>query len=254
MSSFISPLFYFWIFLLCALLFYKLKRIKACKVFVFIAVFQLFVLTVTPLPVAMVRGLEQKYDVYTPRQADTKLPVLVLGAGHVNDPDLPALQRLSIPVLDRVAEGIRIQNINKGKIVFSGFSRKNKSPHAIAMAEAAVSMGVNPADTVMLVRPSNTWEEAAAYKKRFGSEKRFVLVTSAVHMPRAVAIFKSIGMEPIAAPANFLNRNEPEANAYNWWPSSMKSMYTEIAIYEYFSTWYYRNFKEDDIQEKDRQE
>lgn len=242
MTSLSSPITHFWILLILAFIFYKLRRVKVAKVVAFLGFFQLFLFTVTPLPVWMVRNLEQRYTIYSPKH--DSLPVLVLGAGHVNDPKLPALQRLSIPLLDRVAEGVRMQNKTGGKIAFSGFSRFNKSPHAIAMSQAAVSLGVKPSDTVMLIKPSNTWEEANAYKARFGTGKKFILVTSAIHMPRAIEIFENAGLKPIAAPTNFINRNEPGVNPYNWWPSSIKAIYTEIAIYEYISTWYYRWFKE----------
>ncbi len=240
MNNLISPLAHFWIYLLFAVIAFLLKRIKLAKILAIGAFLVLFIFTISPFPIYMVRDLEQRYDIYKPASADSTLNILVLGAAHVNDPQLPPLQRLSIPVLDRVAEGIRLQNIHKGKIVFSGFSRTNNSPHAIAMAKAAVSLGVSPADTLMLVKPKNTWEEAGAYKKRFGTGKKFVLVTSAIHMPRAMKIFTDMGMQPIPAPTNFISRTEPRANPYHWWPSSMKSMYTEIAMYEYVSTWYYQ--------------
>lgn len=238
MNNLISPLAHFWIYLLFAVIAFLLKRVKLARILAIGAFIVLFIFTISPFPIYMVRDLEQRYPVYNPAAADSTLNVLVLGAAHVNDPQLPALQRLSIPVLDRVTEGIRLQNIHKGKIVFSGFSRTNNSPHATAMAEAAVSLGVKPIDTLILTQPKNTWEEAATYKKRFGN-KKFVLVTSAIHMPRAMKIFTDMGLQPIPAPANFISRTEPGANPYHWWPSSMKSMYTEIAMYEYVSTWYY---------------
>lgn len=238
MTSLSSPITHFWIILILAFIFFKLKRIKVAKGLTIVGFLQLFLFTVTPLPVLMVRSLEQQYSIYNP--GHNSLPVLVLGAGHVNDPKLPALQRLSIPLLDRVAEGVRMQNKTGGKITFSGFSRFNKSPHAVAMSQAAVSLGVEPSDTIMLIKPSNTKEEAQAYKARFGTGKKFILVTSAIHMPRAIEIFEDAGLKPIAAPTNFINRNEPGVNPYNWWPSSIKSIYTEIAIYEYINTWYYR--------------
>lgn len=238
MTSLSSPITHFWILLILAFIFYKLKRVKAAKVISFLGFFQLFLFTVTPLPVLMVRSLEQQYAIYNPKV--DKLPILVLGAGHVNDPKLPALQRLSIPLLDRVAEGVRMHNKTGGKITFSGFSRHNKSPHALAMSEAAVSLGISPADTTMLMKPTNTWEEAAAYKARFGTDEKFILVTSAIHMPRAIEIFQDAGLQPIAAPTNFISRAEPGDSPYTLWPSSIKAIYTEIAVYEYISTWYYR--------------
>lgn len=240
MNNLISPLAHFWIYMLFAVIAFMLKRVKLAKILTIGAFLVLFIFTISPFPIYMVRDLEQRYDIYKPASADSTLNILVLGAAHINDQEVPPLQRLSIPVLDRVTEGIRLQHIHKGKIVFSGFSRMNDSPHAVAMAQAAVSLGVNPADTLMLVKPKNTWEEAGAYKKRFGSAKKFVLVTSAIHMPRAMKIFTDMGMNPIPAPTNFISRTEPGANPYNWWPTSMKSMYTEIAMYEFVSTWYYK--------------
>lgn len=239
MSNLIGPLTHFWIFLLLAVFAYTLKRIKLSKIFATGAFLILFVFTISPFPIYMVRNLEQRYPIYNATNTDSTLNVLVLGAAHVNNPELPALQRLSIPVHARVAEGIRIQHILKGKIIFSGFSRANNSPHAVAMSQAAVSLGVNTADTLMLIKPQNTIEEAAAYKKRFGTDKKFILVTSAIHMPRAMKIFTDAGMKPIPAPTNFINSNEPGTNPYHWWPSSLKLMYTEIATYEYVNTWNY---------------
>lgn len=243
MNNLIGPLTHFWIFLLLGVTAFLLKRIKLAKVFVIGAFFILFLFTISPLPIYMVRYLEQRYPVYEPTKADSTLNILVLGAAHVNNEELPPLQRLSIPLLGRVTEGIRLQHIQNGKIIFSGFSRANNSPHAIAMAQTAVSLGVNPADTLMLIKPQSTIEEAMAYKKRFGTDKKFILVTSAIHMPRAMRIFTEAGLKPIPAPTNFINSNEPETNPYHWWPSSLKLMYTEIATYEYMNTLYFNQKK-----------
>lgn len=239
MSNLIGPLTHFWIFLFFGVVAFLIKRKKLAKIFALGAFLILLIFSISPFPIYMVRDLEQRYPIYTPTKADSTHNVLVLGAAHVNDKDLPPLQRLSIPLLGRVTEGIRLQHILKGKIIFSGFSRANTSPHAVAMSQAAVGLGVNPADTLMLIKPQNTIEEAAAYKKRFGTDKKFILVTSAIHMPRAIKIFTDAGLKPIPAPTNFINSNEPGTNPYNWWPSSLKLMYTEIATYEYVNTWHY---------------
>lgn len=244
----LSTVTLFWIILIIALIFYKLKWNKTWKTLVFLAFLQFFLFTVTPLPNYLVRNLEQQYPAFNPATAHKNLPILILGGGHTNDPTLPALHRLSVPASARVTEGVRIYNMAGGnnKVVFSGFSRSNKTPHATVMAEAGVSLGINTKDTLMLLKPSTTWLEAEAYKERFGTENEFILVTSAAHIPRAMEIFKRMGLKPIAAPANYLIQHDPDETLYSWWPSTYKSMNAQIAMHEYIGQLYYRYFKEVD--------
>ncbi|RZJ64173.1 MAG: hypothetical protein EOO45_19065 [Flavobacterium sp.] len=241
-----SPIAIFWFMLATAFILYKLKRRKACKFFIAAALLQMFLFTVTPLSTYLMRSLEQEYPPFDTSLSSKKLPILVLGCGHTNDPTLPAIHRLSVPATNRIAEGVRLYNLSGGcPIVFSGFSRSNKTPHATVMAQTAVSMGVKPSDTLMLRFPSSTWEEAKAYKKRFGTDKEFILVTSAAHIPRAMEVFRRMGMRPIPAPSNYMIKYDPEFTLYNWWPSSYKAVNTEISLHEYIGAWYYRWFKEE---------
>lgn len=241
----LSTISLFWILLITAFIFYKLKWNKTWKTLTFLAFFQLFIFTVPPLSTFMIRNLEQQYPPLDPAIAKRNLPVLVLGGGHTNDPTLPPIHRLSVQAGARVAEGVRIYNMSGGNtMIFSGFSRSNKTPHATVMAETALSLGVAEKDTLMMVDPSTTWLEAEAYKKRFGTNGEFILVTSAAHIPRAMEIFKRMGLKPIAAPANYLIKHDPDNSLYTWWPSTYKAMNAEIAMHEYVGQWYYRYFKD----------
>jgi len=57
---------------------------------------------------------------------------------------------------------------------------------------------------------NNTWENAAFIKNMLAAKevKRVVLVTSALHMPRAVWCFKSHGFEVVPAPMDYISKQE----------------------------------------------
>lgn len=239
--SILNPLTFFWLLLAGSLLMYKLNKKKTAKIFVVLGMTELFLFSVTPLPVYLIKQLEQQYPVYKGSNNDN-FPILVLGNNHTDDSSLYPSQKLSIQALQRVTEGIRIYNINHTSISFSGYAANKQEPNATVMAKAAVSLGVHPKDTLILPLPRNTWEEAQTYKKRFGTNNKFILVTNATHMPRAIEVFRSMGMHPIAAPTGFFIKKET-GYRYNWWPSTRKMIYTEAAAYEYTAQLYYRWFK-----------
>lgn len=247
MNIFLSPVNIFWIATVLALLFYKLKRKKAAWLFLTFAFLDMFLFSLSPLPVYLLRNLEQQYSPIKIDTTNNKLPIMILGGGNTNDDNLPNINQLSDVALSRLAEGVRLYTTMDGTtVIVSGYSKKgNKPSQAEVMAKGALSLGVQPKDTIMLTKPVTTWDEAVEYKKRFGTQKEFILVTSAWHMPRAMQTFKNQGLHPIAAPANFLIKKDPDTAMYNWWPSASKLKYAEKALHEYLGMWYYKWFKED---------
>lgn len=117
-------------------------------------------------------------------------------------------------------------------------------PVSQTMALAALSLGVNAKDTLMMTKPSTTWEEALEFKKRFGTSGEFILVTSAAHMPRSMETFRSLGLRPIPAPTHFQITHNPGSSISSWKPSSYKLNFTDIAMHEYGGSLYYKWFKE----------
>jgi len=99
-------------------------------------------------------------------------------------------------------------------------------------AAAAQALGVDPARIVVLDTPTDTAREAYALREFLGTEARFVLVTSASHMPRSVQHFERVGLAPIASPTHVLTgRGRPVRLSY-WVPSSDALRKTERAVYE----------------------
>ena len=76
---------------------------------------------------------------------------------------------------------------------------------AADMAELAEALGVPTRAMVIEPDSLNTFENAAKTKVLLADRgiQRILLVTSAMHMPRALAIFKKQGFEVIPAPTDF---------------------------------------------------
>ena len=104
------------------------------------------------------------------------------------------------------------------------------------MSEVAESLGVSSASILRLSEPRDTDEESRQIAPIVG-HRQFILVTSAAHMPRAMRLFRRRGLEPLAAPADFLSpRHDREMSEY--FPDGLSVFKSQTAFYEYLGlTW-----------------
>ncbi|MCU5783457.1 hypothetical protein MA04_02757 [Alcanivorax balearicus MACL04] len=131
--------------------------------------------------------------------------VVVLGGGALDDPALPPPSRLRPHSLARLAEGVRqFQLQPSAKLIVSG-GAPDTTPDTVtsadAMAAVATAWGV-PEEAIWRSRDAlNTEQEARAVARWVPPEERVILVTSALHMPRALALFRQHGIDAVPAPA-----------------------------------------------------
>lgn len=159
-----------------------------------------------PFSGCLLRPLEHRYppllDSAAAGMADVTW-VVVLGAGHVSDPSMPATTQLCPSGLARVVEGVRLYRQVPGrKLVVSGGTVFDPQSGAKVMARAAAELGVPETDIVREDVSRDTEEEARELAAILDTD-RFFLVTEASHMPRSMAICRKQGLNPIAAPAHF---------------------------------------------------
>ena len=129
--------------------------------------------------------------------------VMVLGGGCHKGGDSPS-EHLSNPSLRRVLEGYRIwQQIPASILLFSGTDWKSDCNIAALSIETVKQWGADTSRLKQINPVLNTREEAALYAKRYGNEKALVLVSSALHIPRASRNFNSFGIKIIQAPTDF---------------------------------------------------
>lgn len=244
-QKFISPLFYpltlCLIIMICGLfLLWCTRRQKSGKVLVSAGVMTIVALSYGTIPDAVLQPLERAY----PPLLNTSLPdsdpfsqkpkwIVVLGGGNTSDPGLPATSQISCESLARLTEAVRLyRHVPGAKLVLSGGAVFDPVSNARIYYETAIIMGVPPRDLVLSDRSRNTAEEARFIREIVGRDA-LVLVTSASHMRRAMALFEKQGMLPIPAPAAHLVKEKPRPAPGDFFPSAGNLHKTQVAVVEY---------------------
>ena len=191
----------------------------------------LLLLSLQPVADSLLKPIEDKYPTW--RGEKRVQYVVVLGGGYTWNPDWAPSSNLINNSLPRLTEGIRLWYENPGsKLIFTGAAAKtNPVSTAEAGARVAESLGIPRSEILVLDKPKDTEEEAAAVKMAIG-DAPFLLVTSASHLPRAMIFFRRAGLTRLPAPANQLAIESP----LNPWeraiPSPVWLMHSDRVGYE----------------------
>ncbi len=232
----INPIFWLFFFGAAFFILKQIGKLKLSKVVGIVFWIWLFVIYISPLPQFLIHHLEYQYPNFKLPEHNTETPlnIIVLGGGSFHDPETSYNSRLSSSALSRLVEGIRIYNqADSAKLILSGYSASGRESVAEIMGKTAVILKVPAQDTLINVSPSNTEEEADFYSQRFGKKSKLILVTSAFHMPRAMAHFEKIGIQPIPAPTDYKVHLDDLKPPYNFKPSIEKLLFMQIAMKEY---------------------
>jgi uncharacterized SAM-binding protein YcdF (DUF218 family) len=154
----------------------------------------------------LVRSLERR--VLPERELGSAEAIVVLGGGA--GPALPPRTTVELgDEGDRLLHAARLWRDGRAPVVVVCGGRSNPSltrePEASAMAEMLRFLGV-PAEAILEERASrNTWENAVEAHRLLEPRamRRILLVTSAMHMPRAAGMFRHVGFEVLPAPTDF---------------------------------------------------
>jgi uncharacterized SAM-binding protein YcdF (DUF218 family) len=225
--------------LLCiiSLVLYKLKRIKASIIVIITA--SLFVILASTyfLPHYFIKRMEGQFQPFKKLPhgfRDGKVFIHVLGGGYSLSKGAPANVQLGSPTLVRLIEGIRIHRLLANSIlVTSGCSSVGFESQASVVRRAAIMLGVDSTKIEMLETPSNTWEEAEALKEKIGSNQNVIVVSDAVHLPRATAFFRTQGFHVVGAPASFLIPDNTQEKPLKWLPSIRNIELSNIILREH---------------------
>jgi uncharacterized SAM-binding protein YcdF (DUF218 family) len=125
----------------------------------------------------------------------------------------------------------------------NGYMTKTNFSEAGFIKEHLVQLGIPP-ERIFADSASRNTVENALYAKRLadsvGLRAPFLLISSAMHLPRAEKIFRKAGMQPVIYPVNFLSRGKrynfledfilPTSDALNRWDNLIKEV-TGITAY-----------------------
>ena len=200
----------------------------------------LYFLGIAPGADLLLRPLESAYPALLIAPREEVAAVVVLTGGEAWGPGRPAPSALSEASLARLVEGIRVWRMLKGEapLVFvGGVGTPGRPAEAPLVARAAVALGV-PREAISWESSSrNTYENALAVKEILGGA-RFVLVTSAFHMPRAMEVFRRLGMDPVPAPCGHEYRGI--YTPYDYIPQAVNLWHSAHALREYLAILWYR--------------
>jgi len=160
--------------------------------------------------------------------------IVVLGDGFVPDASRPVELQLAEGSIARLAEGVRVSKLlSCCKLIVSGGPGPDGAPlMAQAMAQLAQELGVNREDIILDGQSRDTEEEARHISPVVGKQP-FTLVTEASHMPRALALFRKQGTDPIADPTDFRAGDCGALVPDRIFPGAKILFGSERAVYEY---------------------
>ena len=227
-TFFVEPFGIVFTLLALGIIFLYIKKEKQSKIFLSLSFAFLFLFSYPPFSNFLVQNLENQYSKYDYKQEIQYIHVL--GSGHNTDKTQPISSHVGDAGTKRVLEGVIIhkQTLNS-KIIFTGYAGDTNTTNAVMNSKLAFALGVSQKSIIINGAPTDTREEAEFMKTIVGSEP-FVLVTSATHMPRSMMLFKSLGLNPIAAPTNFYKQN---FRGYLRAPGSMSFYISTLALHEY---------------------
>lgn len=200
---------------LSALVLAGFKKLRAAVV---AGVLSLLVLWAFSTPVVAGRlaaPLERRFPP-VPVAASPVAPAIVVLGGSLGSALPPRQGAELVDASDRLLHAARLQRAGKAPILVACGGRVPSSatlrPESDEMVGLLVEWGV-PREAIQLEGGSRTTAENAAGAKRILWPKGIrtvLLVTSALHMPRAVAVFERAGFTVLPSPTDFaVTRAEP---------------------------------------------
>jgi uncharacterized SAM-binding protein YcdF (DUF218 family) len=182
---------------------------------------------------ALLAPLESEYVAFDAASAIGVHDIVVLGSGYEPHDGIPVTGALDADGLARIVEGVRLARLLPGsRLLVSGGALPGSIPGAVGYARLAEDLGIDRSAMIVLDRAVNTVQETREVASLL-ENSRFVLVTSAYHMPRSMRLMRLAGANPIAAPVGQLLRTRTGWQQFGLIPGASGLHKTETALHEY---------------------
>ncbi len=247
---FVFPLGLAWFLLLAAIAAYRFRRVQLGIIVMALAV--LWLPSTRWAAGALGRPLEWMY----PGTNDLPSADAIVVLGGSAEPAIPPRTGVEIGASgDRLLRAAELFQLRKAPLVVVSGGRSPWSgvggTEAADMSALLSRLGV-PAEAIIEEgRSRNTRENVLQVSKILEARgaDEILLVTSALHMPRALALFARTGLSVVAAPTDFelvratqpgVAVPKPMAWSFTWIPEVRNLAYSTDALREYFALMYYR--------------
>lgn len=170
----------------------------------------------SPLPNWLAMPLEERFPAY--RHDSGRVDGIIVLGGAANGDDSAARDQLIVNESgERILALIELaKRYPDAKLVFSGGGStflENESPESAAVAHFGSAIGI-PRERLIIETRSRTTAENASETKALVDPKpgqRWLLVTSAWHMPRSMGSFRAAGFEVTPYPVDYRTRGPEDA-------------------------------------------
>lgn len=132
-----------------------------------------------------------------------KANILVLGGGCRGTEESGA-EQLSLPSLRRTIEGVRIKQYKPDATLILSGTDWQRGCDIADIEYKLITQWTDSLTGIQQLNPArNTREEAALYYRQYGNKDTLILVTSALHINRAIRNFNKYNISIIPAPTDF---------------------------------------------------
>jgi uncharacterized SAM-binding protein YcdF (DUF218 family) len=193
-----------------SLVLFHFRKTRAGVGFIIGTAIVLYLFSAGPLPYWLVRSLERQY---APTEMFPQTSAIVLLTGGETAKAPPRLFDEVNEAGDRILYAGRLMAVNAApRCIITGgnigFLRTIEGSQAEAAAHLLANCkGVDTSRILLETQARNTYENGVFTKRlldSLGLSPSIILVTSALHMPRSVAIFKKLGFTVFPAPVDYL--------------------------------------------------
>jgi len=182
--------------------------------------------------------LEWRYLPTSPEEYPSADAIVVLG-GMVQGVAPPRVDREYSDAIDRLLHAALLFEAEKAPLVIAtggGIAWRGMiEPEAPGMKAMLMRLGVPDAAIIMEAESQNTAENVR-YTKEILEDRgidRILLVTSALHMPRAMKLFHAMEIDAVPAPTDLHSIYAPERTMLDYLPDAASLYATTLAVKEY---------------------
>jgi uncharacterized SAM-binding protein YcdF (DUF218 family) len=207
------------------------SRRRIGRMSVLVAACMYLVFSWGPTAYALLRPLEDRYRaVVDPNELESPKSIIVLAGYAANNPALPPTDRISYSAAYRVLAALWLASSHPDtRVIVSG-----SGSSATGLSDALIAAGL--ADHRIDVDALST--DTAHSGKNVKADLPCVLVTSAGHMPRAMAAFQAQGISCTAAPVEFYTKSK--LGPFDYLPQPYNLRLSDLAMHEYLALVFYR--------------
>ena len=197
----ISALFLIWPFILILLIIY---RKKASLVYVIVSMIIGWTIATPAFSSFFMSRLENRFLPVSAAGSPIADAIVVLG-GSLKARNLPEQEVALSDSSNRLLHAARLYRYQKAPVVLAVGGAEIDEPEAYAMRDLLVEWGVPSTAILIETNSLNTYQNANNIKPILQSHNlnKILLVTSAIHMPRALATFYAAGINVIPSPADY---------------------------------------------------